>query len=129
MSDGGGKMQPEEAPKSDWARHSIRINGLIDSQVRSLRKRQLVGALKAKVRTGAYWGMWSDLSEFPESISLPIDPVRAAELARVATRLERMEEPLRNRLVNFGYAMTARAVRAFYDPGALDPLRYPLPGD
>lgn len=129
VSDGGGRMQPEEAPKSDWARHAIRINGLIDSQVRSLRKRQLVGALKAKVRTGAYWGMWSDLSEYPQSISLPIDPARAAELARVPTRLERMDESLRNRLVNFGYAMTARAVRAFYDPGALDPPRYPLPGD
>ena len=25
VSDGGGKMQPEEEPKSDWARHSYRV--------------------------------------------------------------------------------------------------------
>jgi NTE family protein len=35
VSDGGGKMSPEEEPKGDWARHSIRVNSVIDNQVRS----------------------------------------------------------------------------------------------
>ena len=56
VSDGGGQMQPEPEPERDWVRHSIRINSLIDNQVRSLRKRQVVGSLEAKLRTGAYWG-------------------------------------------------------------------------
>jgi NTE family protein len=128
VSDGGGRMQPEEHPKSDWARHALRVNALIDSQVRSLRKRQLVGSFKAKLRDGAYWGMWSDLSEYPDTIALRIPADRAAELARVPTRLAAMDEPLQSRLINFGYAMTARAVRAFHDPGALDPAAFPRHG-
>ena len=35
VSDGGGKMAPEEEPKSDWARHSYRVLNLIDNQVRA----------------------------------------------------------------------------------------------
>jgi NTE family protein len=42
VSNGGGKMQPEPDPKGDWARHAIRINEVIDNQVRSLRVRQLI---------------------------------------------------------------------------------------
>ena len=37
VSDGGGKMQPEGAPATDWARHALRILDIIDNQVRSLR--------------------------------------------------------------------------------------------
>jgi NTE family protein len=40
VSDAGGKMQPEEEPKTDWARHSYRVLKVVDNQVRSLRKRQ-----------------------------------------------------------------------------------------
>ena len=42
VSDAGGKMQAEEEPKSDWARHAYRILDLVDNQVRSLRKRQVI---------------------------------------------------------------------------------------
>ena len=41
-------MQPEAEPKTDWARHALRINGLIDNQVGALRKRQVVGSFEAK---------------------------------------------------------------------------------
>src|SRR5947207_15307209 len=42
VSDGGGKLAPQEHPKTDWARHALRVNDLIDNQVRSLRKRLLI---------------------------------------------------------------------------------------
>jgi len=35
-----------EAPHSDWARHAIRINDIIDNQVRSLRARQVIDSFK-----------------------------------------------------------------------------------
>jgi NTE family protein len=57
VSNGGGKMQPEPDPKGDWARHAIRINGVIDNQVRNLRVRQLIAAFEAKERAGIYWGI------------------------------------------------------------------------
>ena len=55
-SDGGGKMQPEPEPKGDWARHALRINDLIDNQVRSLRKRQVISSFTNHERQGAYSG-------------------------------------------------------------------------
>ena len=57
VSNGGGKMQAEEEPHSDWARHAIRINDIIDNQVRSLRARQVIGAFEAGERAGTYWGI------------------------------------------------------------------------
>jgi NTE family protein len=56
VSNGGGKMQAEEEPKGDWARHALRVNDIIDNQVRSLRARQVIGAFEAKERMGAYRG-------------------------------------------------------------------------
>jgi len=38
VSDGGGKMDSEPAPKRDWARHMYRVFNLVDNQVRSLRE-------------------------------------------------------------------------------------------
>jgi NTE family protein len=54
VSNGGGKMQPQPDPPSDWARHGLRINDIIDNQVRSLRVRQLIRAYELKERAGTY---------------------------------------------------------------------------
>src|SRR5262249_42813190 len=54
VSDGGGKMQPEEEPHGDWARHAIRVNDIIDNQVRSRRKLQVIGSYKAKPTDSIY---------------------------------------------------------------------------
>jgi NTE family protein len=64
VSDGGGKMQAEAEPKGDWARHALRINEVIDNQVRSLRKRQVMASFRAKTRSGTYWGVRSDIAEY-----------------------------------------------------------------
>ncbi|MGE3709469.1 MAG: patatin-like phospholipase family protein, partial [Hyphomicrobiaceae bacterium] len=46
VSDAGGKMQAEAEPRSDWVRHAYRVLDIVDSQVRSLRKRQVIDAFK-----------------------------------------------------------------------------------
>ena len=63
VSDAGGKLQPEEEPKSDWARHAYRVLDLVDNQVRSLRKRQLIDSYRAGARTGAYWGIRTNIGD------------------------------------------------------------------
>jgi NTE family protein len=125
VSDAGGKMQPEEAPHADWARHALRINSLIDNQVRSLRKRQIVSAFKSKVRLGAYWGMWTDPSEYTVTSPLALPTDRARVLAQTPTRLAAMPDELQERLINFGYGMAERAIRAYFDPTALAAARFP----
>lgn len=128
VSDAGGHIQPEAEPHADWARHALRINGVIDSQVRALRKRQVVSAFRSGIRSGAYWGMWTDPGDYsaPSSLTVPADRARA--LAGTPTRLAAMESRLIDQLVNFGYAMAERAIRSYYDPDALAATRFPYPG-
>ena len=48
VSDGGGQIAPDPEPHTDWVRHALRINDLIDNQVRSLRKRQVIGSFQSR---------------------------------------------------------------------------------
>ena len=56
VSDAGGQMAAEPDPDHDWGRHLFRVLGVIDNQVRSLRKRQCVEAFKAGERRGRVLG-------------------------------------------------------------------------
>lgn len=111
VSDGGGKDGPEPEPAHDWARHSIRILSIIDNQVRSLRKRQVVDSYKSNARAGAYWGIRTDISKYQLPDALPCDLKRTMELAATPTRLQRMDPQLQQRLINWGYAVCDAALR------------------
>ena len=119
VSDAGQKMSPEGSPEADWARHSLRVMGLLDNQVRNLRKRQLIDAFKAKVRTGAYWSARTQFKDYGVSDPLgvggdrdPDDPKRTQALAATPTRLEAMPDVLQEKLINWGYAVCDAALRA-----------------
>lgn len=131
VSDGGGKCQAEEEPKSDWAQHSYRVLDLIDSQVRALRKRQLIDSYEAKPgdaahREGTYWGIRTDIGKYGLPDALPCPPDRTAELAATPTRLKRLDEERQERLINWGYAVCDAALRAHVAAG-LPVGRFPYP--
>lgn len=112
VSDAGGKMAPEERPKSDWAQHSVRVLGVIDNQVRSLRKRQLIHAFKTDSdRNGAYWGIRTDISNYGLSDALPCPHPWTLDLADTKTRLSRLSGQRQERLINWGYAVSDAALR------------------
>jgi NTE family protein len=127
VSDAGARMQPEPTPASDPVRHSIRVNAIIDNQVRSLRKRQVVAAFKAQERSGVYWGMWTNPDEYPVPSNLDLPATSARALAEVPTRLKKMDDELQERLINFGYGMAERAVRSHWKPEALPADAFPYP--
>lgn len=117
VSDGGQQMKGEEDPADDWARHSIRILGIIDNQVRSLRKRHLVDAFQSGQRSGTYWGLRTNFADY----RLAEDPLGCAgrdssEVAATPTRLQKMPRELQERLVNWGYAICDAALRAHWTP-------------
>lgn len=124
VSDGGGQMDAEPAPRRDWVRHGLRINGIIDNQVRALRKRQVVGSLRAGVRQGAYWRTRSDIADFPAPDKLPCPFERTQRVAAVATRLKAMEDRTQEQIINWGYALADAAVRSYVEPD-----RHAAPGD
>ncbi len=131
VSDAGGRYQPEADPHSDPLRHALRVQATIDNQVRSLRKRQVVGSFvdNSDAHTGTYFGMWVKPDDYPvHAPKLPIDARRADELARTPTRLAKMSNELQNRLINFGYGMTERAIRSYFDKTAFEPTAFPCPG-
>lgn len=124
VSDAGGKMQPEETPKEDWARHAIRILDVVDNQVRSLRKRQLIQSYLDNTRKGAYWGIRTDIADYKLQNPLPCPHNRTMELAAVPTRLKNMDRTLQERLVNWGYAVCDAALRKHLDQ-AIPQGRFP----
>jgi NTE family protein len=131
VSDAGGRYQPEPDPHRDPVRHALRVQATTDNQVRSLRKRQVVGSFVDKTddHDGAYFGMWVDPDKYPtHAPKLVITAKAADELARTPTRLAKMPTELQNRLINFGYGMAERAIRSYFDPTAFEPQAFPCPG-
>ena len=128
VSNGGGKMQAEEEPHSDWARHAIRINDIIDNQVRSLRARQVIDAFKAGDRQGSYWGIRTCIDDYRLENAMPCPEEKTTALANIATRLKRMDDETQERLINWGYAVCDAAMRKHVAPGAAAPQGFPYPG-
>ncbi len=127
VSDGGGKLEPEEKPAHDWPRHMYRVLNLIDNQVRALRKQQVVGSFVAKTRSGTYWGIRTDITHYnlPDAFECPFD--RTLALAAVPTRLAKIEPALQERLINWGYAVSDAAMRRHVEQGAAKPAGFPYP--
>jgi NTE family protein len=132
VSDAGGKTQPEEEPHKDPIRHSYRVFDLIDNQVRSLRKRQLIDSFKLKMtdaayRKGTYWGIRTNIKDYEldDSFDCPFD--RTLALAETPTRLQRMDDGLQERLINWGYAVCDAAIRRHVEPMSAKPQGFPYP--
>lgn len=114
VSDGGGKSKPEPEPKNDWARHSYRILNLIDSQVRSLRKRQIISAFaQGTEHNGAYWGIFTDIADYGLNDALNCPVSATTLLAETPTRLKRLDDRHQAQLINWGYAVCDAALRSF----------------
>ncbi len=127
VSDAGLAMRGEPKPAFDWVRHSLRVLDVIDNQVRSLRKRQLIHAFSAKERKGTYWGIRSDTAKYELPDSLPAPRARVLDLATTATRLAPMGEEREERLINWGYAICDTAIRRWVDRNAPPPAGFPYP--
>jgi NTE family protein len=127
VSDAGGRMAAEPEPKGDWARHSARVLELVDSQVRALRKRQLMAAFNDRSHDGCYFSMRSDPAKYPVPSALPSSPAHRQELAEVPTRLKAMPSALQERLINWGYLAADLGLRAHHDRTLPAPMSFPYP--
>ena len=128
VSDGGQKISPEESPHGDWARHAVRITDIIDNQVRSLRKRQLIKAFqRATDHDGCYWGIGEDIRIYPKSVALKCPLERTQELASAPTRLKAMDAAFQERLINWGYAICAAAIESYVPAAPKRTAQFPFP--
>jgi NTE family protein len=128
VSDGGGQMAPQPKPKHDWARHAYRTLGVIDTQVRNLRKRQVMAGYLRGDREGTYWGIRSHIGDYGlPAGNLTCPDASALKLARTATRLKEMDDALQQRLINWGYAICDAGMRRWVEPDAAPPAQFPYP--
>jgi NTE family protein len=127
VSDGGGACDDEPDPERDWARHTYRILSLIDNQVRSLRKRQVIDSYKQGVRQGTYWGIRTNIADYalPDAMNCPFK--ETLNLANVATRLKALDATLQEKIINWGYAVCDAALRKHVDGSLPAPIAFPYP--
>ncbi len=127
VSDGGGATADQEKPKREWLRQTYRVLSLLDSQVRSLRYRQVIGSFELGLRKGAYWGIRTNIADYklPTAMNCPFEATTV--LANVGTRLKKLDATLQERLINWGYAVSDAAVRTYLDPALSRPANFPYP--
>jgi NTE family protein len=135
VSDGGQRMGPDPFPKADWAQHGLRVTGLVDNQVRSLRKRQLIEAYRRGDRAGTYWGIASHFDDYARdakaggadlSDPLNLTGFDPSDIAGVKTRLKAMPADVQERLINWGFAVCDAALRTHFGVKA-GPVKFPYP--
>lgn len=125
VSDGGGRLASDPDPSGDWPRQSIRVMKLLDSQVRQLRKRQLMESFDDGRRRGAYWGIWGSIEEHGVPAALPCPVGKTRHLAEEPTRLKALADRRQEELINWGYAVCDAAIRSRLDRQLEAPAEFP----
>lgn len=127
VSDGGGHMPDDSDPPRFWPLQTLRVLKVIDNQVRDLRKRQVVGSFKLKLREGGYWGIRSDVSDYGLADPLTFSAHEAKRLAQLPTRLKKLDDRDQEQLVNWGYTICDTGLRRWIDTAATRPTQLPYP--
>lgn len=121
VSDGGGHMGYEARVATDWVRHLGRVLAVVDNQVRSLRKTELIDEYRRGSFAGAYWGIHGDISAYLREATKPVTNALDApfattsRLAAIGTRLAAMDAATQDRLINWGYAICDVATRGMVE--------------
>ena len=111
VADAGGHLGAEPSPHTDWARQMARVLQVIDNQVRSLRKRQVIEAFKSNQRDGCYLGIRSEVADYGLAGAMPADPKTTMRLAATPTRLDDLPAERQELLINWGYVITDTGIR------------------
>jgi NTE family protein len=128
VSDAGGVYGVEEHPARDWLNHTRRVVDMIDNQVRSLRKRQVIDSFQSGIRNGCYWGIWTDITNYRLPTALDAPYAKTALIASTPTRLKALDSSSQQRLMNWGYSVCDAAIRKHLDPALPAPVGFPFPG-
>lgn len=127
VSDAGGTLSADPDPARDWAQHMLRVTQVLDHQVRSLRKRQVIDSFTDGRREGAYVGIRSDITHFEASGLLEAPLAASTELADIETRLKQVPDRDQERLINWGYAIADAGLRTHLDPNVEPAPVFPYP--
>ncbi len=125
-SDAGAPFDYQWGESRDWVRHGLRVLTVVTKQALSLRRRWLLEQYRTRQRSGAYWGIGSDLGKYPRA-AFRVPFSTSSRLARIRTRLNAFNDEEQETLVNWGYAICDAAIRSWVDVGAPTPGGWPYP--
>lgn len=145
VSDGGAPHALRSGIFWNWYKQLRRVLDVEDNQVRAQRRRTLIARFenrkafadcnikedhpiyRANACQGTYWSIATNPDVYPKgNLDCPADAV--AKLAHVGTRLKDYGDPVRNALVNWGYAICDKSVRHWYRPDLPEATKWPMPG-
>jgi NTE family protein len=110
-SDAGAPFDSEADPGASWHGQALRAMDITTNQARGLRKRALIADMKQGLRTGAYWGIMTEIQRYELPDALPVPAGVTRELAAIRTRLNPFSQREQCRLINWGYAVCDAAMR------------------
>ncbi len=127
VSDGGGAFQPKPRVARTWGRHLLRTLSVVDSQVRALRRSQVVGSYRQGARRGAYIGIGVPIDRYPAPDTIATPTQVTTDLAAEPTRLRAVRPQRQQALINWGYVAADAAVRSYLMTEADAPQTVPYP--
>jgi NTE family protein len=127
VSDAGGEMAADADAHSDWPLHMLRVLQVVDHQVRSLRKQQVIDGLSRGDRDGVYLGIRSDITHYDAHPPLVAPVAQTLKLAAIPTRLAPIDDVHQERLINWGYAIADAGIRVHLDLGPIGEPAFPYP--
>jgi NTE family protein len=99
----------------NWISQFMRMSDVMIEQQRALRKRQLMKNYQEKEYKGCYWGIATKINDYDLETAMASDSELTKNLASVPTRLTSFPIEISGQLVNWGYALTDAAMRAYVD--------------
>jgi NTE family protein len=127
VSDGGAPHAMQSSNYGNWYGQLVRVLRVTDNQVRSLRRRTLVERYGNKQLQGAYWSVATNPEIYARQGGLHCPLSTVMKLAAVPTRLKDYGDPVRNALVNWGYAISDKSIRRWYRTDLPPALAWPQP--
>lgn len=128
ISNGGGVTRTVERPRRNPIAQSFRALAIIRPQAALSRAQQATSAFAAGSRAGTYWSAVSDTRMYPAPGTLPCPHEATMALARIPTRLAKLDALVQQRLINWGYAICDAAMRSHVAEDAPPPEGFPYPG-
>lgn len=110
VSDGGGQFRRLPEISRDWGRHLLRVLGVIDLQVRNLRRRRLLSGYLSGEVDGAFWSIGMQPRGSGSDLGGQLGSDVAHRLAAVPTRLAAVPARLAREIVNWGYVAADTSV-------------------
>jgi NTE family protein len=120
VSDGGAVFAGEKDRGLFWRLH--RYSSVAGRQGSALRKRWLIASFLEDVLDGAYWGLGSVSSHYPQHATVGYSEDLIEDvISQVRTDLDAFSVAERSVLENHGYLLADAAARSHLAPGLIEP--------